>query len=131
MSGNRHRRPPGRPVHLSLLVLAAAALARALSDRGGAVRVASLLLHRLGRTPSHSPRAPEESRLYARRRRRLEAHLGRLPDGRRVVVALPVDGSARAATYRVGESRPWHDFERQARLLGAPWGPCRSGNAGL
>jgi len=92
MSGNRHRRPPGRPVHLSLLVLAAAALARALSDRGGAVRVASLLLHQLGRTPSHSPRA---------------------------------------ATYRVGESRPWHDFERQARLLGAPWGPCRSGNAGL
>lgn len=114
-----------------LLALAAASVVvRAIFDAGGGVRVASLVLRQLryGRPRAHPP---EESRLYARGRHRLETHLGGRPDGRRVVVALSVEGHPSSAVYRVGESDPWHDFERQAGLVGAAWGPCRSVSAGL
>lgn len=120
------------PSRLTRLVLAAAATAvvvQAARDPGRGRRLVSLLLHR-GR-PAWRHDRPEESRLYARGRRRLETHLGRRSDGSRVVVAVPVDGRSRCAVYRVGEKRPWHDFERQARLLGASWGPCRDLSAGL
>lgn len=72
-----------------------------------------------------------DSRLYTRGRRRLETHLGVRADGSRVVVAVPVDGRRRCSVYRVGDARPWHDFERQAGLVGAAWGPCRDLSAGL
>lgn len=113
-------------------VAAAASLVvgRALAGRGGALRLASLALHRL-RYGRRGEGAPAESRLYARGRHRLEAHLGRRGNGVRVVLALAVDGSADTRVYVVEEQRPWHDFERQARLVGAAWGPCRSASAGL
>jgi len=115
------------PAGLTLAVLVAALLARAIRDRGGVLRLASLLLrHRSG--ASHRV---EECRLYARRRRRLETHLTRRPDGRLAVLALPLDGSHHTSVYLVDEGRPWQDFERQARLVGAAWGPCRDVSAGL
>ena len=79
----------------------------------------------------HAGHEIEESRLYARRGRRLGAHLTRRSDGRRAVLALPLDGSHHTSVYLVDEHRPWHDFERQARLVGAAWGPCRDASAGL
>lgn len=107
-------------------------LVRAVRDRGGTLRVASLLLHRLALAPAHGGRYPVgDSRLYARRRRRLGAHLSRFPDGRLAVVTLPLDGSRHTSVHPVGESRPWEDFEHQAGLAGAPWGPLRSISAGL
>jgi hypothetical protein len=110
----------------------AALLARAIRDRGGTRRLASQLLHHYQRGPRSPARHEiEESRLYTHRRRRLGAHLTRRADGRVAVLALPLDGSRRAATYLVDEHRPWHDFERQARLIGAPWGPCRDMSSGL
>lgn len=121
---------PQGAIRLLLAVATAAAVARAVYDAGGARRVASLALHRL-RYGKGRPHPPEESRLYARGRHRLEAHLGRRPDGRRVVLTLSIDAEGSSALYRVGERRPWHDFERQARLVGAAWGPCRSASAGL
>jgi hypothetical protein len=102
---------------------------RALLQRGGAIRVGSLVLHRL--RYGRQPRPPEESRLYRHGRQRLEAHLVRRADGRHVVLAVPVDGSRRSSLYPVGELRPWRDFERKARLRGAAWGPCIDASAGL
>lgn len=104
--------------------------ARSIADHGGAARLASLAFHRLcyGRT-RQTP--PEESRLYARGRRRLEAHLGRKANGGHVVLAVQLDGSAPSSAYPVSAEHPWHDFERRAGLVGAPWGPCRSISAGL
>lgn len=122
-------RRAGRTVRPLLAVAATGLVARAVARRGGLLRLGSLALHRLRRRPADGP--PEESRLYADGRRRFEAHLARRDDGGRVVLALPVDGSARTAVYPVEEGRPWHDFERQAGLVGAAWGPCRSGSAGL
>jgi len=121
---------------VGLLVLSGFAgallLVRAVRDRGGTLRLASLLLHRLALAPAHGgPNPIGDSRLYARRRRRLGAHLSRFPDGRLAVVALPLDGSRRASVYAVGASHPWEDFEHQAGLAGAPWGPLRSISAGL
>jgi hypothetical protein len=117
-----------RLAFVSTLALVTVA-ARAVVRRGGAVRLASLLAHRLdGNGARHEP---EESRLYARGRRRWEAHLARRRDGRRAVVALPLDGTRGSAVYAVDESEPWGDFERQAGLVGAPWGPCLSVTAGL
>lgn len=89
-------------------------------------------MHRLEGRPEQAAQEPEESRLYARGRRRLEAHLARRRDGRRAVVALPLDGTRGSSViYAVGEAEPWHDFEQQAGLAGAPWGPCLSVTAGL
>lgn len=123
------------PTAVRLVALAGLAVGvlvvRSVRDRGGSLRVASLLLHRLALPQRERPRPPQESRLYARRRRRLEAHLARFPDGRLAVLALPLDGSPHSSLYIVEETRPWRDFEHQAGLAGAPWGPCRSVNAGL
>jgi hypothetical protein len=113
-----------------LAVVAAALAARAVQVRGGPVRLGSLALNRL-RYGKRRPRPPEGCRLYARGRHRMEAHLSRRADGRHAVLALPVDGSARSNVYTVGASDPWHDFERQAGLVGAAWGPCLSASAGL
>lgn len=124
MSGRQHARAA------TLATLGAALLARLLVERGGARRVASLVLHRL-RYGRRRDGAAEQSRLYARGRRRLEAHVGRRASGACVVLALPVDGSGRTAVYTVDEGRPWQDFERQAGLVGAAWGPCRDASAGL
>lgn len=121
------RRPGGTA---AVALLAAAIAVRAVRARGGAARVASLAVHRL-RYGARRSGAQQQSRLYARGGHRLEAHLGRRDDGGCVVLALPVDGSAHSAVYVVAESRPWHDFERQAGLVGAAWGPCRSASAGL
>ncbi|HET7043920.1 MAG TPA: hypothetical protein VFI37_03645 [Gaiellaceae bacterium] len=123
-------RRSGQVASLSAIALAAV-LGRFVSDRGGMLRLSSLLLHRLRHVGARRDASADDSRLYARRRRRLEAHLGRLRDGRCAVVALPLDGTGRAAVYPVDELRPWHDFERQADLVGAPWGPCLSVSAGL
>lgn len=111
------------PAGLMLAVL----LVRSVRDRGGALRLASLLLHHRW----NGAHPVEESRLYARRRRRLGAHLTRRPDGRLAVLALPLDGSKHTSVYLVDEHRPWQDFEHQARLVGAAWGPCRDLSAGL
>lgn len=117
---------------LALSALAAAMLlVRALRDRGGSLKVASLFLRRAAPTPRGRPHRTDDSRLYAHRRRRLGAHLTRLADGRRAVLALPLDGSRHTTVYAVDESRPWDDFEHQARLVGAAWGPLRSVSAGL
>lgn len=125
------RRRRGGPVAAAAAALLAAALgARALARRGRAARSVSVVLHRL-RHGARTPAGPDESRLYTRGRHRLEAHLGRRRDGRRIVLALPVDGSAHSAVYTVDEGRPWHDFERQAGMLRAAWGPCRDASAGL
>lgn len=105
---------------------AGAVLARAVVERGGA-----LLARTSGRIRAGTPRPPDESRLYARRGHRIGAHLTRFPDGRRAIVALPLDGSTHAQVYVVGRDRPWEDFERRARLAGAAWGPCRDPSAGL
>lgn len=123
----RARRLVLLPVGSALAALAV----RAIRDRGGAVRLASLLLHREARPPWQARHEIEESRLYARRQRRLGAHLTRRSDGRYAVLALPLDGSHHTSVYLVGERSPWHDFERQAGLVGAPWGPCRDPSAGL
>jgi hypothetical protein len=108
--------------------VAAALAARAVRDGDGARRWWSLAVHRgrAGQAP-----APDDSRLYVRGRRRLEAHLGRRHDGRRIVLAVGMDGSGRSAVYEVEEARPWRDFERQAQLRHAAWGPCRDASAGL
>lgn len=138
------RGPPSRPPDRAegerdtvirrrpLLALAVGALlVRAIRDRGGALRLASLLLHHQARPRRQARHEIEESRLYTRRRRRLGAHLTRRSDGRLTVVALPLDGSHHTSVYLVDERSPWHDFERQARLVGSPWGPCRDASAGL
>ncbi|MGH3002630.1 MAG: hypothetical protein ACRDM1_08240 [Gaiellaceae bacterium] len=127
------RRRRGRSaVAASVAALAAVLAARILVERGGAARLASFAINRL-RYGARKPARPEESRLYARGRHRLEAHLVRRGDGDgdRIVLALPVDGSVHSAVYSVDESRPWRDFERQSGLLGAAWGPCRDASAGL
>lgn len=122
-------------IHRALLLAAGAALSallvRGARDRGGVLRLASLLLHRAAPPRRRSPSTVDESRLYARRRRRVGAHLSRRTDGRLAVLALPLDGSHHASVYLVEERMPWQDFERQARLVGAPWGPCRDVTSGL
>lgn len=111
------------PAGLMLALL----LVRSVRARGGVLRLASLLL----RHPSRPPHPAEESRLYARRGRRLGAHLSRRSDGRLAVLALPLDGSRHTSVYLVDERSPWRDFERQADLVGAPWGACLDVTAGL
>jgi hypothetical protein len=101
----------------------------AVVDRERASRLASRTLVRLH--GSRLPQPPEPSRLYTRGGHRLEAHLARRRDGRRVVVVVPVDGSRRSSLYDVDERRPWPDFERQAGLRRAAWGPCLDLSAGL
>jgi len=120
-----------RRLLLSAGLALAVLLVRTIRDRGGALRFVSLLLH--DPTPPRllMPSAVEESRLYVRRRRRVGAHLSRRPDGRLAVLTLPLDGSYHTPIYLVDERSPWQDFERQAGLVGAPWGPCRDLSAGL
>jgi hypothetical protein len=120
--------PQGARTSRPILAAAAAALVtRAGRDRDSAIRRAAVALRRR----RAGVRPLEESRLYVRGRRRIEAHLGRRRDGHRVALAVGVDGSGRSAVYTVEEVRPWRDFERQARLRHAAWGPCRDGSAGL
>jgi hypothetical protein len=122
-------RQRARRVAPPLLAAAAAALAaRAIWERDATLR---LVTTAFGRRRSGRPRPPEESRLYARGGRRLEAHLGRRSDGRLTVLSVAVDGSGRSAAYAVDEVQPWRDFERQAGLRHAAWGPCRDVSAGL
>lgn len=98
-------------------------------DRDRASRLVSRALVRA--RSAAPPQPPEASRLYARGRHRVEAHLERRRDGRPFVLAVPVDGSRRSQVYEVDEQRPWHDFERQAGLRRAAWGHCVDLSAGL
>jgi hypothetical protein len=113
------------------IVLAPAAVvgAWAALDRDRASRLVSRALVRARSATRAHP--PEASRLYARGRHRVEAHLDRRRDGRPFVLAVPVDGSRRSRVYEVDEQRPWRDFERQAGLRRAAWGPCLDLSAGL
>jgi hypothetical protein len=101
----------------------------AVVDRTRASRLVSRALLRFRAVAPPEPSGP--SRLYARGRHRLEAHLARRRDGRRVVVVVPVDGSRASSVYDVDERHPWRDFERQAGLRRAAWGPCIDLTAGL
>jgi hypothetical protein len=118
------------PVRRSTVVTPLVALgAWAALDRARVRRLASRGLLRL--RSASSARPSEASRLYTRGQHRVEAHLERRRDGRPFVLALPVDGSRRSSVYAVDARRPWRDFERQAGLRRAAWGPCLDLSAGL
>lgn len=99
----------------------------AASELARAVR---WLAERRGR--GRSPRRQEETcRLYGRGAGWIEAHLEHQRDGRIVVVAVPIERRASTSWYWVDEPEPWRDFERQAGLEHADWGPCRAPSAGV
>lgn len=90
-------------------------------------------VRRLARPLADDEAAPqrESCRLYEQGAGRIEAHLESQRDGRVVVVAVPVEGAGSTSWYRVDERDPWRDFERQAGVEGAHWGPCRAPSAGI
>jgi hypothetical protein len=86
--------------------------------------------HESTRDSTGAAESERDARLYGRGKLRVEAHLARCGDGRIAVIAFPLDGR-RPRRFAVDALRPWTDFERQAGLRHARWGPCRGGSAGL